>query len=475
MNFAHTCLFLTLHAHRAVRTRLQEATTWLLNVEEMCQPKATLNPAPAPTLVTPSDTDLRQEEGTGAGEAAMHATAADNTSGVRRKTKEKDRDKSSHAEEGKGRKGRAISPTPLPTQAPSMKGALLSLLLKGKDLGIEVDRELAIIVDTLAAIEKWDTQTSSALLSLDVSQLEPLVAQYRALLDTVVPKIKREAEARNGEVVGEGVSGTPSPLTGPGYIESSSFSCTEGFSKPLDAASSSSSPLILQVNSAQGEGVEREEGLWRTLLRFDSDIQRLANQAAQLGIRPGQQGQGEGAGALASASFMQLLLCQATIQWMGEARRLLYFPSSPFGTHLPSPIPAMPAASDRDPVVTVDSEVSGEKKKGQRKPKADSQSTAIVITAAAAPPDAAQALPQPSPSPSLSWGDCSRYVLYCSALSSHTCCIKQYHSDCTVLYLTVLYCTILNCSVCTALYFTVCWTVLHCTKKHVCLSFSRCY
>jgi hypothetical protein len=381
--------------------------------------------------------DLRQEEGAVTAEAAMHATAVDNTSGVRRKTKEKDRDKSSHAEESKGRKGRAISPTPLPTQAPSMKGALLSLLLKGKDLGIEVDRELAIIVDTLAAIEKWDTQTSSALLSLDVSQLEPLVAQYRALLDTVVPKIKREAEARNGEVVGEGVSGTPSPspLTGPGYIESSSFSCTEGFSKPLDtASSSSSSPLILQVNSSEGEGVEREEGLWRTLLRFDSDIQRLANQAAQLGIRPGQQGQGEGAGALASASFMQLLLCQATIQWMGEARRLLYFPSSPFGTRLPSPIPAVPAASDRDPVVTVDSEVLGEKKKGQRKPKADSQSTANVVTAAAAPPDAAQALPQPSPSPSLSWGDCSRYALYCSALYSRTCSIKRYRSDCTVLH-----------------------------------------
>jgi hypothetical protein len=343
----------------------------------------------------------------------MHAAAADNTSGVRRKTKEKDRDKPSHAEEGKGRKGRAISPTPLPSQAPSMKGALLSLLLKGKDLGIEVDRELAIIVDTLAAIEKWDTQTSSALLSLDVSQLEPLVAQYRALLDTVVPKIKREFEASNGEGVVDGMSGTSSPPAGPRYIESSSFSCTEGFSKPLDgASSSSSSSLVLQVNCAEGKGVEREEGYWRTLLRFDSDIQRLANQAAQLGIRPGQQGQGDGAGALASASFMQLLLCQATIQWMGEARRLLYFPFSPSGTYLPSPNPPVPAASDRDLVVTLDSEVSGEKKKGQKKPKADSQSAANIITAAAALPDAVQVLPQPSPSPSLSWGDCSRYARY---------------------------------------------------------------
>lgn len=376
----------------------------------MCQPKATLAPAPAPALVTHSDTDLMQEGG--AAETAVHATAADNTSGVRRKTKEKDKDKLSNIDEGKGRhKGRAISSTPLPTQAPSIKGALLSLLLKGKDLGIEVGRELAIIVDTLAAIDKWDTQTSSALLSLDALQLEPLVAQYRALLDTVVPKIKGEVDARNE--CGDGPSGTPS--AGLGYIESSSFSCTEGFSITLDAASSSSSPsssLIVHVNGA--EGVEREEGLWRSLLRFDSDIQQLANQAAELGIRPGEQGLGEGGGALASAAFMQLLLCQATIQWMGEARRLLYFPSSPSGAHLPSLAPAVAATSDRDPVSisAPDSEALGEKKKNQRKPKTDPQSIANAITAAAAQPDAAQASSQPSPSHSLFWGDCSRYALY---------------------------------------------------------------
>lgn len=403
-------------ACRAVRTRLQDATTWLLKVEEMCQPKATLAPAPTPALVTHSDMDLMQEGG--AAEAAMHATAADNTSGVRRKTKEKDKDKFSSIDEGKGRhKGRTISPTPLPTQAPSMKGALLSLLLKGKDLGIEVDRELAIIVDTLAAIDKWDTQTSSALLSLDALQLEPLVAQYRALLDTVVPKIKGEVEARNG--YGDGLSETPSawtPPAGRGYIESSPFSCTDGFSITLDAASSSSSPspsLIVHVSGA--EGVMREEGLWRSLLRFDADIQQLANQAAELGIRPGELGRGEGGGALASAAFMQLLLCQATIQWMGEARRLLYFPSSPSGAHLPTPVPSIAATSNRDPVsVSVsapDSDALGEKKKYQRKPKSDPQCTVNSIAAAAALPDAVQGSSQPTPSHSLCWGDCSRYAL----------------------------------------------------------------
>ena len=419
------CIFLLpFPAYRAVRTRLQEATTWLLNVEEMCQPKAPLTLASAPTLVTPLDTDSTQE---GAAEATVHAAAADNTSGVRRKSKEKDRDKPSHAEEGKGRhKGRAISPTPLPSQAPSMKGALLSLLQKGKNLGIDVDSELAIIVDTLAAIEKWDTQTSSALLSLDVSQLEPLVAQYRALLDTVIPKIKREIEAADEGTDGDGDGLSRAPSTGPGYIESSSFSCTEGFSTPLNATTSLTSSSLLHASSA--EGVKREEGLWRNLLRFNTDIQQLANQAAELGIRPGEQGRGEGAGALASASFMQLQLCQATIQWMVEARRLLYFPSSPPGTELPSPIPAVAAASDRDPVAALDSEVSGEKKKSQRKPKADSQSNANIIAAVATLPDAVQALSQTSPSPTLYWGDCSRYELHCSMLCRHVCCIRQYHT-----------------------------------------------
>ena len=118
---------------------------------------------------------------------------------------------------------------------------------------------------------------------------------------------------------------------------------------------------------------------------------------------------------------------------MVEARRLLYFPSSPPGTELPSPIPAVAAASDRDPVAALDSEVSGEKKKSQRKPKADSQSTANIIAAAATLPDAVQALSPTSPSPTLYWGDCSRYELHCSMLHSHVCCTRQYH--------TALHCT----------------------------------
>lgn len=382
----------------------------------MCQPKATSVPTSVAALAPPPDTAVTQEGGVT--EAIPHLNATDNATGVRRKGKEKDKEKSVHVEDGKPsekekvRKGRAASPSlsPSPQVAPSIKGALLSLLLKGKGLGIEVDRELAIIVDTLAAIERWDTQTSSALLSLDSLQLQPLVARYRVLLDTVAPKIEREVEIEDGDRIRDGVSGAS--LSGPGYVESPSFSCTEGFSKPIDGASTSSGPSVdLRVDCALG--VERESALWRCVLRFDIDIQQLANQAAELGIRPGDQGNGEGGGALASASFMQLLLCQATIQWMGEARKLLYFPSSPPGTPLQPARSLVSLASDRETVAAhsmsvTDSDVPGEKRKNQRKSKGESQLPETSATAAAAPTDPVQPL-SPPVSSSLYWGDCSRY------------------------------------------------------------------
>jgi hypothetical protein len=148
---------------RVVRKKLQLVDDWLLEVKERCDrcvPK---------TVSTSSKQDL-----SGNGDSSELQSVG--VAGKRRKGQGKDKASSSlmTGEDEKDKSSRSSMKSLGLTSSMSTKVALLSLLTTGRGLGLQVPKEVALIEETLAAIDLWDTQTSSTVQSLDASLLAPL-------------------------------------------------------------------------------------------------------------------------------------------------------------------------------------------------------------------------------------------------------------------------------------------------------------
>ena len=407
-----TKLFLFLPCVSAVRDRLQEANIWILEVKERCQPREVL-----------------------AVEASAGQTGRDSlplprssVPSVRKKGKEKEKEKEKTDEKSrfKGGERNSVSP-PLPTL--SVSQALLALLQAGKALKIDVKKEVALLEHTLAAIERWDTQTSSALLSLDSLHLAPLVSEYRRFLQRISPTdIKAEAEAECEDVV-RMTDGSCSSSSNDAGSKSgwSRFPCTEGLCGPQLSTSAPAHALAIESSSISAE-CDTEGTLWESQLRFYAEMQLLSDQAAELGIWTGSS-DGTPAGSVYS-SFLQLELCQASIRWIDEARALMCFPldlnhplqAAPAGlTHSAScykvketnnrdeakDVEVVVVSSRSDSTPISDALSTSERKKTSRKQKGEAPGIASADSCITA--DTLEPCAEPGPAPP-SWGDCSRYA-----------------------------------------------------------------
>ena len=396
-----------------MRDRLQEANVWIQEVKERCQPRE------GPF----SDTSAVH-----AGPDSLLPFNRPSAPTVRRKGKEKDKDKTEEKGRSKGGERNSVTP-PLP--ALSVSQALTALLQAGKALKIEVTKEVTQLEDTLEAIERWNTQTSSALLSLDSQHLAPLVLEYRLLLQRDSQDIKVECDlaVQKPDLQLPDSHNTPCGVTM--HCESgwSRFPCTEGLCgpptvPPLDECHLSPTSIRVTV-----EG-DMEDKLWKALLHFYAEMQLLSDKAAELGIWAGSS---DGAQAgFTYSSFLQLELCQASIRWIDEARALMCYPLE-LNHNISLRVPqegrthstsasylkvkeTMNKDKDRDTVVvaasarsdsapTSEAPSTSEKKKVSRKQKGE----APVLPSA----DSAVAADTPEPSAELvhpCWGDCSRCV-----------------------------------------------------------------
>ena len=358
--------------HSAVRLRLKQADEWLLDVKERCKLKGGASIGPITTAANGTT-------------AQVTATAA----ATRRKGKEK---VGSHTyDEGDGLETgthytKQISSLHSPTL--STKGALLALLKVGQGLGIDVSRELALIAETIAAIERWDSLASSALLSLDSIQLSPLIAGYRELL--------------NGATDTSTKMDITSDIKTSQYCKDPPFPCVEGLSGQY-------------ARAGTAEGSKREGELWKRFLSFSTDLQQLRDQAFDLGIGGIEAGEDPAA----SSSVLQLELCLSAIRWIREARQLLCFPSSPSvnttlsGDLVPGSSDTAHSKSLSETVLTPEGgyhekeEMRSEKaKKPVRKQKGDTQ-LYIPEQASVTAEVATELLPEVT-AVTLYWGDCCR-------------------------------------------------------------------
>ena len=283
---------------------------WILEVKERCQPRD----REALTLET----------------SAIHIgrdslpCPRSGVPTVRRKVKEKER--SEEKSRFKSGERNSVSP-PLPT--PSVTQALLALLQSGKALKIDVKKEVALLEHTLAAIERWDTQTSAALLSLDALHLAPLVLGYRRLLERIPPcDIKAESQVAAPVQMSDASNSASSHDAS---IESgwSRFPCTEGLcglGPPLTASASAQADRFATQSITTAVGCDMEESLWKSVLYFYSEMQLLSDQAAELGIWTPPAPSDIPLAGSAYFAFLQLELCQASIRWIDEARALMCFP-----------------------------------------------------------------------------------------------------------------------------------------------------
>ena len=278
----------------------------------------------------------------------------------------------------------------------STRDALLALLLTGKSLGIMVNNELDLIKETLAAIERWEVQTLSALLTLDSQQIAPLVSGYRDLM------------AHRGDC----------------QVQSAGDRTTAGEIYPKAPTSKHPFPSTEGINSSFGNenetaGALKENALWDCVTVFSREVQRLKEHAAVLGIG------GTGAGtSAASSSYLQLELCLSAIRWMDEARALLYFPSlshpATIDERTEPQASALTANSSRvesnsigsklDSVDEKDIAIAEKIKKPQRKQKSDSQGPQQIVMDVATSEfdtiDSSTVLE--TPNLSTGWGDCCR-------------------------------------------------------------------
>ena len=412
---------------------MQQADEWLLDVKERCQSKGgTSTTASSQTAIT-----LNSAVEYAAPVTAITITITPTTTTTggggsnRRKGKEKEKDTSLHDMDAYFSKPRSAAP-PLPTL--STKDALLALLQVGEGLGIRVDEELGLIRETVSAIERWDLQTLSALLLLDATQVAPLLCGYRDLMIVGVAtgaaqmEVVREAET-DIRVEAEGDLKMPCGVSI--LFKDPPFPSTGGLNlshEGLDAA----------------VGAKKEAVLWHSLMDFSSEVQRLKEQAADLGIGGGGIGAGTPQNSAASSSYLQLELCLSAIDWIGEARSLLCFPSaSPSNdvhdntlASIPAPVglsitgridldykkadnsntaAAAAAADQKEGSVDEREGMTAEKvKKPQRKQKSDTQAqsqVAVDVVAAASEPDTTDLSLSLIPDvlrSSLDWGDCCR-------------------------------------------------------------------
>ena len=410
---------------------------WILEVKERCQPRETL------TLET---------SGIRMGRDSLPLPCP--RSGVptlRRKVKEKDR--SEEKSRSKGGERNSVSP-PLPT--PSVTQALLALLQSGKALKIDVKKEVELLEHTLTAIERWDTQTSAALLSLDALHLAPLVQGYRRLLERLPPcDIKAEGQvAAPAQMSDDPNSSSPHDSS----IDSSwsRFPCTEGLCGPgTPSTASASAPAdgfgTQSINTAAGR--DMEESLWKSVLHFYAELQLLSDQAAELGIWTPASSDVPLAGS-AYFSYLQLELCQASIRWIDEARALMSFPLDlNYSLRVASGGRGAKETRNKDKDLVIDAaavtsrsdNVSGsealstiEKKKVSRKQKGEAPAIPC------AEPSIAAEIMEPCAEPVLpSWGDCSRWVhlLDGSVFQSLFYCNLSLDSYLTLLVETSIFCS----------------------------------
>lgn len=378
---------------------------WILEVKERCQPRD----REALTLET----------------SAIHIgrdslpCPRSGVPTVRRKVKEKERSE----EKSRFKSGERNSESP-PLPTPSVTQALLALLQSGKALKIDVKKEVALLEHTLAAIERWDTQTSAALLSLDALHLAPLVLGYRRLLEGLPPcDIKAECQVAAPAQISDDASNSASPHDA--SIESgwSRFPCTEGLcglGPPLTASATAPADGFAIQSIKTAVVCDMEESLWKSVLHFYAEMQLLSDQAAELGIWTPAPSDIPLAGS-AYFAFLQLELCQASIRWIDEARALMCYPRDlNYSLRVASGgrgaketknkdkdkvIDAAAASSRSDSVPGSEALSTTEKKKVSRKQKGEASAIPC------AEPSIAAEILEPCAEPLLpSWGDCSRWV-----------------------------------------------------------------
>ena len=419
-----------------MRDRLQEANAWILEVKERCQPRETLALALETSAIHIGRDSL--------------PCPRSGVPTVRRKVKEKER--SEEKSRSKSGEGNSVSP-PLPT--PSVTQALLALLQSGKALKIDLKKEVALLEHTLAAIERWDTQTSAALLSLDAMHLAPLVLGYRRLLERLPPcDIKAEGQVAAPAQMSDAVSSN-SASPHDASIDSgwSRFPCTEGLCGPGTPLTASVSVSASAQSITTAAGLDMEESLWKSVLHFYAEMQLLSDQAAELGIWTPASSDVPLAGS-AYFSFLQLELCQASIRWIDGARALMSFPLDlNYSLRVASGgreaketrnkdkdkvIDAVAVSSRSDSVSGSEALSTIEKKKVSRKQKGEAPAIPC------AEPSIAAEIMEPCAEPVLpSWGDCSRWVhlLDSSASKSLFYCNLSLDSYLTPLVGTSIFCS----------------------------------
>ena len=381
-------------------------------------------------------------------------------------SRKKGKDREKEKEKEKIRKGRT---TPPPLPCPSIKEVLSSLLQSGMALGIHVEEEMAVIRLTLAAVDRWNTQTCTALLSLDFQHIAPVTELYRGIVDWETPHTDRESsrEVHTGSPpfsclhgISRPISSSDSGVTPSGLgdgVDSNTHIAThtdtayealtnERISEPIRASERSG-------NCSSSSATKIEESLWSRVTHFNSLIQRLAAEASDLGIRTNtnininsavternnnsnnvnnnNNNINNSSGGIvddspisstsfttstsASSTFEQLQLCISAVRWMEAARDLLLYPTHN-NTHASyslstSTLHSNSISSPNASTVTVTDSAefgnAGEKKKIQKKHKND-----VSVNTNNADPTNAPNLGSPefsSPQPDTpTWSNCPR-------------------------------------------------------------------